>query len=101
MYDRTPLRARNPTSLAGSFAPLAVIAVVVSALALHAIVYGPSIRERADRLQVERVAQENRALCDRLGMGYGSERFTACAEVLSEARRQEATRVYSEVAGIL
>jgi hypothetical protein len=98
-------QVKNSTDTArpcvASVLPVVVIAALAGALALHAIVYGPAIRERADRLQAEQIAEENRSLCNKLGMGNGSERFTACAEVLSEVRRQEARRVYTEVAGIL
>ena len=82
-----------------SWVPLVIIAIVVSALALHAVVYGPAIRERAERLA--QIDQENRALCSKLGMPHGTVQFAACADVLSEARRNEAKRVAEETAGIL
>jgi hypothetical protein len=84
-----------------SLVPLVIVAIVVSALALHAVVYGPAIRERAERLQAAQIDQENRALCSKLGMPHGTVQFAACADVLSEARRYEAKRVADEVAGIL
>lgn len=84
-----------------SWVPLVIIAIVVSALALHAVVYGPAIRERAERLHAAQIDQENRALCSKLGMPHGTVQFAACADVLSEARRNEAKRVAEETAGIL
>ena len=84
-----------------SLPAVVIIAALAAALVPHALEYGAVMRQSADQLQAEQADRENRALCDRLGMGYGSERFMACAEVLSEARQQEAKRVYSEVAGIL
>ena len=78
-----------------------VIATFAGALAFQALVYGPAIREKADRFQAEQTNEENRALCERLGIAHGSERFTVCAEVLLDVRRLEAKRVYSETAGIL
>ena len=94
-------RGNFSTPLVRSLVPLVIIAAVVSALALHAVVYGPAIRERAERLRAEAIDLENRALCENLGMGHDSERFVACTDVLSEARRQEVKRFASEVAGIL
>jgi hypothetical protein len=58
------------------------------------------MRERAERLQAEQINRDNRALCEKLGMPQGSERFAACADVLSEVRRLEAERISRE-AGIL
>jgi hypothetical protein len=84
-----------------SLVPLVIVAIVVSALALHAVAYGPAIRERAERLQAAQIDQENRALCSKLGMPHGTVQFAACADVLSETRRYEAKRVADEVAGIL
>jgi hypothetical protein len=67
-----------------------IMAVVVSAFALHAVLYGPAMRERADRVRAEQVDRENRALCGKLGLASGGAQFAACAEVLSEVRRLEA-----------
>jgi hypothetical protein len=86
---------------AWSWMPLALMAALVSALALHAVLFGPGIRERAERLQAEQTDRENRALCEKLGIHHGSERFGGCADVLSEVRRLEAYRISREVAGIL
>ena len=77
------------------------VALFIGALVLHNIFYGASIREAATRLQAEIIGVETNELCERLGMGIGSERFAACSEVLSEARRNEATRLARDVAGIL
>jgi hypothetical protein len=84
-----------------SLVPLVIIAIVVSALALLPVVYGPAMRERAERLHAAQIDQENRALCSKLGMPHGTVQFEACADVLSEARRYEAKRIADEVAGIL
>ena len=98
-HSKTHAGAAKPP--ARSWIPLVFIAIVVSALALHTVVYGPAIRERAERLHAAQIDQENRALCSKLGMPYGTVQFAACAGVLSEARRYEARRVADEVAGIL
>src|SRR5262245_61925749 len=84
-----------------SLLAVVIIAALAGALVPHALEYGAAMRQSADQLQAEQTDREKRGLWDRLGMGYGSERFMACAEVLSEARQHEAKGVYSEVAGIL
>ena len=89
------------TSVGSSWIPLMFLATLVSALALHAVLYGPEIRKRAERFQAEQLDRENRALCEKLGMPHGSERFGGCADVLSEVRRLEAERISREVVGIL
>jgi hypothetical protein len=89
------------TSPTWSWLVLLTMAALASGLVLHAILFGPAMRERADRLRAQEVDREDRALCERLGMPQGSARFTACAAVLSEARREEAMRLASELAGIL
>lgn len=84
-----------------SWIPIVVVAAAVGVSALHAILYGPAIRERAEQLKAAQIDQENRALCEKLGMPHGSDRFSACAGVLSEARQREAERIAIEAAGIL
>src|SRR5262249_23310963 len=71
MNDRTPLRSRNPTSLAVYFA----------------------------QLRAEEIGREIRALCGKLALVNEGERFVACADVLLEARRLEANRLANELAG--
>lgn len=84
-----------------SRALVAIVAVVVGVSALHAILHGPAIRERAEQLKAAQIDQENRALCEKLGMPHGSDRFSACVGALSEARQREAERIAIEAAGIL
>ncbi len=93
--------ADTTTSADSSWIPLMLIATLVSALTLHAVLYGPEIRKRAERLHAEEIDRENRALCERLRMPYGSERFGTCADLLSEVRRLEAERISREAMGIL
>jgi hypothetical protein len=80
---------------------MAVITVVVSGFALHAALNGSAWRERAEKLRLEEIAREDRALCEKLGIHHGSEQYIACVDVLSEARRREAQRLASDAAGIL
>lgn len=85
----------------GSWVPLVIIAAVVSALALHASVYAPTIREKAARLLAEEIDQEDGMLCEKLGASRSTDRFAACADILAQARRNEATRVARDALGIL
>jgi hypothetical protein len=78
-----------------------VITVVVGGFALYAALNGSAWREKAQKLRLEEVAREDRVLCEKLGIHYGSERFSTCVAVLSEARRREAQRLASDAAGIL
>jgi hypothetical protein len=84
-----------------SWVPLAVLGATVIAAAGVAVLYGPAMRERAARLKAEQIDQENRTLCEKLGMPHGSERFGACAGVLLEARRLHEDRLAIEAAGII
>lgn len=84
-----------------SWVPLAALGATVIATAGIAVLYGPAMRERAERLKAEQIDQENRTLCEKLGMPHGSDRFGACAGVLLEARRLHEDRLAIEAAGIL
>jgi hypothetical protein len=81
--------------------PLAVLGAMVIAMAAFVALYGPAMRERAERLKTEQIDQENRALCGKLGIPHGSDRFGACAGILLEARRLHEERLAIEAAGIL
>ena len=48
---------------------------MVIAFAVLAIVYGPAMHERAEQLRTEQIDQENKMLCEQLGMSLGSEKF--------------------------
>jgi hypothetical protein len=89
------------TADAPNFVPLLFIAAVIAAAALHAIAFGPAMRERVDRHQAEQTNLENQTLCDELGLAGTSERQVACARVLSKARRLEAERVSRDATGML
>ena len=100
LSPRVNAHASMPTAPIRFWATLVLIAAVVSALAVSAVLGGAAVQQ-GERLRAEQIHQENRMLCGKLGLSYGTERFAACAEVLSQARREEAKRVASEAAGIL
>jgi hypothetical protein len=91
----------NPASSGGALATLVVVAAVASSLVLHAMLYGPGLREKADQVQAEQIDREDRALCSKLGLADGGKQFAVCADVLLEARRLEANRLAGELPGIL
>jgi len=78
-----------------------VVGAAVMAVACFAVLYGPAAQEKAEQLKAEQIDRENRALCARLGMPHGSDRFGVCARVLLEARRLHEDRLAFEAAGIL
>jgi hypothetical protein len=81
--------------------PLAALGATVIAMAVFVALYGPAMRERGERLKAEQIDRENRALCEKLGMPHGTDRFGACADVLLEARRLHEERLATEAVGIL
>jgi flagellar biosynthesis/type III secretory pathway M-ring protein FliF/YscJ len=99
----TKMYARGNNTQAGistrsvwHWTPLVAVAAVVMIVA--AILPSPAMRQRAEQLKAEQIDQENRSLCERLGMPRGSERFAACAGALSEARQAQAKRFAIEFA---
>jgi hypothetical protein len=81
--------------------PLVALGTTVITVVCHALLYGPEMRARAEQLKAEQIDQENRALCEKLGMPHGSDRLAACAGILSEVRRLHEERLAIETAGIL
>jgi hypothetical protein len=81
--------------------PVLVLGALTAAAVGWTIVYGPAMHARAEQLKAEQIDQENRALCARLGMPYGGDRFGACGDALDEARRRHGERLAIEAAGIL
>jgi hypothetical protein len=88
-------KADTATPSVWTWTPIIAIAAVVIALA--ATLSRPAMRERAEQLKAEQIDQENRALCERLGMPAGSERFAACAGVLSDVRKRHAERFAADM----
>jgi hypothetical protein len=84
-----------------SWMPLALLGAMAIAMAASIVLYGPAMQERAERLKAEQIDRENRALCEKLGIPHGSDRFGACTGTLLEARRLHEERLAIEAAGIL
>lgn len=79
-----------------TWTPVVVIAGLVIVVAT--VFSRPAVRERAEQLKAEQIDQEDRALCERLGMPSGGEKFVACAGVLSDVRKRHADRFATEIA---
>ena len=75
-----------------------IIAVVGVVIVSAAVLPSPAMRAKAEQLKAEQIDQENRTLCEKIGMPSGSERFAACAGVLSDVRKRQAERVAAEMA---
>ena len=101
MNWRSEGHADAATHSVWSWMPLVVVGAAVIAAAGHAVLNGPATRQRAEQLKAEQIDQENRALCEKLGMPHDSDRFEACAGTLLEARRLQSERLAIETAGIL
>jgi hypothetical protein len=84
-----------------SWMPLAVLAAMVISMAAFVALHGPAMREQAEWLKTEQIDRENRALCAKLGLPDGSDRFADCAGILLEARRLHEERLAIEAVGIL
>lgn len=96
--DRT--QSGNATTASSVLTVIAIV-LFVTALLLHNTLYGEAIREEAARLEAQAIGIETKEFCERLSISDGSERFALCSEVLSEVRRNEATRRAHAAAGIL
>jgi hypothetical protein len=85
----------DATRRVGTWTPIVAVAGVVIVLA--AVLPSPAMRAKAEQLKAEQIDQENRTLCEKIGMLPGSERFAACASVLSEVRKRQAERFAAEM----
>jgi hypothetical protein len=96
-----PPKPRSAMPSLRPWMPLVIITAIVSALALDIALYGATLREKASRMRAEEINQEDIALCERLDIPQGTDRFVICADILGQARRNEAKRLAEDAAGIL
>ncbi len=84
-----------------AFAYAALLAVAV-AFGLHALfISGPAMRAAA-RAQLEQtIAGEDRAFCEKFGMGAGTDGFVACSRELAIIRQKQTERENAAAQGIL
>ena len=60
--------------------------VALAAACAFAFVYGSRIHAADDAEQTRVINEENRAFCEKFGVGPGTTRFAECAEVLKDVR---------------
>lgn len=81
----------NP--LTGSRILFALLIVVLMAFGLYAIfVTGPAMRAVAQQNLDRTLASENRAFCEKFGMGVGTSEFVACSHELTVIREKQTDR---------
>jgi hypothetical protein len=90
----------NQTQTGRVWRRIAFIAAV-SAFAVWAIVFAPTMWRAAERLKAEQVDQENGIFCEKFRMPPGNESFATCVMYLTEVRRRQGDRIAAEAAGIL
>lgn len=98
MNAHRSLDTETAVALPGSRLLLGI--AVLTTLVILASLWGSAVRERMARLKADEIDQESRMVCERLGIPHDSERYRACADALSEVRRQEGKRL-TYAAGIL
>jgi len=78
---------------------LAVVVALAWPLA-YVVINGSEMRAMAESQKAEEIAQENRALCAKLGMNFGTPAFATCADVIGQVRRLQEERLNRD-AGML
>jgi hypothetical protein len=81
--------------------PVFALGIVVSAVAIYAIVQAPTTWRSLERFKAEQIQQEDWTYCEQFRMPPRSESFAACAARLMEVRRRHGDRLAAEAAGLL
>ncbi len=74
---------------------------VLWAAAAWAFLNAPRLHAAADQRMAAEVEAENRDACQRLGMPFGGDGYTACAVELSRVRHRHEDRAARRSAGLL
>jgi hypothetical protein len=82
-------------------AAILALGVLWFAAAGWAYLNGPRLRAEAEQRTAEEAEAESRTVCGRLGMAFGTERYSPCASELNWVRRQEQERREREAGGAL
>jgi hypothetical protein len=75
--------------------------VAVTGVCTVLVIKGPQMRAAAEAEQARLIAEEDKLLCEKLGMPHGTADFSRCAGYLAEVRKQHAERLAAEHAGLL
>ena len=88
----------EPTPAATWFVYLAfaLAAAFVCSIVAYSVIYGPQLRAEAEKRMTQEMAQENEAVCSKLGMPSGSQAFAGCAAELTQVRLRHEARLNRE-----
>jgi cellobiose-specific phosphotransferase system component IIC len=80
----------------------ALLTSILVAFGLHAVfIAGPALRAAAHEQLVQAIADEDRQVCETLGMRSGTDAFAACSRELSLVRQKQVNRDNAAAQGIL
>ncbi len=80
----------------------AALLAVALTFGLHALfISGPAMRAAAREQLEQTIAGEDRAFCEKFGMGAGTDGFVACRRELAIIRQQQTERENAAAQGIL
>jgi hypothetical protein len=99
--DMTDSQTQTPGANWGPVWRSIAFIAAVSAFAIWAIVFAPTMWRAAELLKTEQVDQEDRIFCEKFRMPPSSESFATCVMYLTEVRRRHGDRIAAEAAGIL
>jgi hypothetical protein len=74
-------------------------ALAIAVFALNA--KGREMQATANRIQAAQIEEENRDVCQKLVMPFGTDQYRVCVTTLREVRAREAERIAVAAAGIL
>ncbi len=94
-------RWSRPTLDEAAYLVAMALGTVLYAAAAWAFLNAPRLHAEADERIAAEVEAENRDACQRLGMPFGGDRYTACAVELSRVRDQHEDRAARRSAGLL
>ena len=94
MPTNVPLRASQTSRLTAQLRQGALIAYVLSLVALAGLIgiNGPQIRAAAEAQEARIVGEENRAFCGKLGIDPGTTSYAVCAAGLADIRARALER---------
>ena len=99
----TEVRTSSAANTAGgSRVVYSLFVAVMVAFGLYAVfISGPALRAMAQEQLDRTIAEENRAFCEKFGMGTTTSKFVLCSQELATIRQKQADRDSAAAAGIL
>jgi hypothetical protein len=74
-------------------AVLGLAVAFVCWIVVYSVVYGPQMKAEAEKRMAQEIAQENEAVCGKLGMQAGSQALATCAAELMQVRQRHEARL--------